>query len=424
MTDYENVDYFTDPSLVTDPFPYFDYLRQKCPVTHLPQHNVVAVTGFDEAVEVFRDPETFSACNSVTGPFPGLPVPPEGDDASQLIDKYRHQLPLGEYLPTQDPPVHTAQRGLLMRLLTPKRMRENEEFMWRLADRQIDEFIADGRFEVLSEFSQPLALLVIADLLGVPEEDHQAFKSQLGTEQPAPDVGGEQRAVSRDPLAFLFDTFTAYVEDRRREPRNDVLTQMATATYPDGTTPEVPVVVRTAVFLFAAGHHTTAQLIASSLRFLVERPELQQQLRSEREHIPQFIHEVLRLDGPVKHIGRMARVTTSVAGVDIPAGTTVSILPGGANRDPRRFEDPNELEVDRPKTGTHVAFGWGIHTCPGSALAQTEARVALERLFDRTAAIRISEAEHGPPGDRRFEYTPTYILRDLKELHLEFDPVK
>jgi cytochrome P450 len=304
-------------------------------------------------------------------------------------------------------------------------MRENEEFMWGLADRQIDEFVSRGAFEVIHDFAQPLALLVIADLLGVPEGDHRSFRYQLGTEQPAAAaVAGDEAAMARDPLRFLFETFTAYIEERRREPRNDVLTQLATATYPDGTTPEVAAVVRTATFLFAAGQHTTAVLIASALRFLAERPDLQTLLRNEPERIPACLHEVLRMEGPVKTIGRMARVSTSVGGVDVPAGATVALLPGAANRDPRHFEEPDEFRLDRPKAAAHLAFGWGIHTCPGAALAQTEARIAIERLLARVADIQISDAEHGPAGARRFEYEATYILRGLKALHLEFTPAE
>lgn len=421
MTDFDAIDFFTDQSLVDDPHPYFDHLREKSPVLHLPLHGVVAVTGYDEALEVWRDHGTFSACNSVTGPFPGLPVPPEGDDITELIAMHRHALPMSEYLATHDQPVHTAERGLLMKLLTPKRLQENEAFIWRLADRQIDEIIGKSAIEVLSDFAQPFAMLVIADLLGVPEEDHRAFRSQLGSSHPDPAVG-EERVLSLDPLAFLFETFTSYIEDRRREPRHDVLTQLATATYPDGTTPEVAVVVRTATFLFAAGHHTTAHLIAAALKVIGERPEVQKALRNEPEHIPNFLEEVLRMEGPVKSVSRMARVTTTLGGVDIPAGTTVTIFPHAANRDPRRFDAPNEFRFDRPNAREQLSFGRGIHSCLGGPLARVEARIALERLLDRTGDLRIADAEHGRAGHRRYQYEPTYVLRGVKALHVELTP--
>jgi cytochrome P450 len=119
----------------------------------------------------------------------------------------------------------------------------------------------------------------------------------------------------------------------------------------------------------------------------------------------------------------LTRVRTTVGGVDIPAGTTVMVLNGAANRDPARFEDPNAFVVDRANARQHLAFGRGVHTCPGAPLARSEARVSIERLLDRMGDIRISESAHGPAGARRYRYVPTYILRGLTDLQLEFTAV-
>jgi cytochrome P450 len=325
-----------------------------------------------------------------------------------------------EYLITQDPPQHTANRGLLMRLLTPKRMKENEEFIWRLADEQLDHAIGKRNFEVLGDFAQPFAMLVIADLLGVPEEDHRRFRGLLGDAPGA--LADTDKPPITDPLAFLAETFTAYIEDRRKAPREDVLTQMALATYPDGSIPEVADVVRTATFLFAAGQETTARVIGAALQFIGDDPEMQRQLRADPELLSNFVEEVLRLEGPVKTISRIAKVDTTIGGVDIAAGTNVTVFPHAGSRDPRRFENPNDFQLDRPNARQHLAFGKGIHTCPGGPLARTETRIALERLLARTSEIRISEAEHGPAGARRYDYIPTYIMRGLTALHVEVDP--
>jgi cytochrome P450 len=418
---FDDVDFYTDPSVVDDPYPYFARLREKGPVVALPHHGVVAVTTHETTVEVDRNHEQFSSCNSVTGPFPGFSVEPEGDDINDFIAQHRDELPMSEYVITQDPPTHQAHRGLVMRLLTPRRMRENEEFMWGLADRQIDELLETGRCEVLRQYGQPFALLVIADLLGVPEEDHREFRRHLGG-LPAPAAEGEDLEVVHDPLSFLVTRFTEYVEDRRREPRADVLTQLATATYPDGGIPEVDVVVRMATFLFAAGQDTTARLITNSLRIIAEDRAVQDYLRADSERIPNFVEEVLRFESVVKSRSRVARVTTSVAGVEIPAGTTVAMFPGAANRDPERFEAPDEFRPDRSNANDHLSFGRGVHSCPGGPLSRIEAKVSIERFLARTSDIRIDEAEHGPPEARRWEYEPTYIIRGLKRLHLEITP--
>ncbi len=421
MTDFDAIDFFRDPDFVPDPYPYFEYLRGQCPVTRESHHDVVMVTGYEEAIAVYHDTATFSSCNSVSGPFPGFPVPLEGDIGA-LIAEHRDALPFSDQLPTLDPPVHTAHRALLMRLITPKRLRENEEFMWRLADQQISEFVANGECEFVSEFASPFALLVIADFLGVPESDHAMFRAELAAKRPDHALGSTTTALAHNPLEFLYARFTEYVEDRRKNPTDDVLTKLATATFPDGSLPEVIDAVRVASNLFAAGQETTVRLLVSAFQFLGERPDVQAQLRAEHARIPNFVEEMLRYESPIKGDFRLAREDTTVGGVDIPAGTTVMVLNGAANRDPRRFDDADEFRLDRANARQHVAFGHGVHTCPGAPLARAEGCVSVERLLDSMGDIRISEAHHGPEGARRYEYLPTYILRGLKRLHLDFTP--
>jgi cytochrome P450 len=223
-------------------------------------------------------------------------------------------------------------------------------------------------------------------------------------------------------LEFLYDQFSAYVEDRRRHPRNDVLTGLATATFPDGSTPEVIDVVRVATNVFSAGQETTVRLLGAALQLIAERGEIQQALRKDPDRIPDFVEECLRFESPVKGDFRLSRRPVAVGGVDIPAGTTVMVLNGAAGRDPRRFDDPSEFRVDRPNSREHLAFGRGAHACPGGSLARTEAKIVIERLLERTEDIRISESAHGAPGARHYEYVPTYILRGLQRLHLELTP--
>jgi cytochrome P450 len=426
MSDFEKIDIYRDQSLIKDPYPYFDHLRQQSPVQPEPQHGTFLMTGYEEALAVYHDVETWSSANSVTGPFPGFDPPLEGDDVTEQIEQQRDKLPFSDQLPTFDPPKHTQHRGLLMRLLTPKRLRENEEFMGRLADRQIDEFIDRGKVEFMREYASPFALLVVADLLGVPESDQPRFREQLQGPEALTNAGlgspEEGETLAHKPLEFLYDAFTNYIEERRREPRNDVLTLMAQATYPDGSTPDVPDVVRIAANLFAAGQETTAKLMGAMFLILAERPDLQKLLREERPRIPNFVEETLRMESPVKGDFRVARRKTTVGGVDIHAGTTVFVLNGAANRDPRMFENPSEFDVDRANARQHLTFARGPHVCPGAPLARAEARISVERWLDRFTDIRIDEDKHGPPNARDYRYAPTYILRGLNRLFLEFTP--
>jgi cytochrome P450 len=327
-------------------------------------------------------------------------------------------------LTTMDPPEHRDHRHLVMRQLTPKRLKENEEFVWRLADRQIDGFLGDGGCEFISAYANPFTLFVIADLLGVPEDEHEEFREALAHRPGSGAVGSTKDTISHNPLEWLYERFSRYIEDRRLTPRQDVLTALATTTFPDGTLPEVIDVVRVAANLFAAGQETTVRLLGATLLLIGERPELQTLLREHRELIPNFIEETLRIEAPVKGDFRLSRRRTTVAGVDIPAGATLMVLNGAANRDPRHFEDPGEFRVDRDDAREHLAFGRGVHSCPGGSLARMETRVSIERLLDRTTEISVAESHHGPPGARRYRYMPTYILRGLTQLHLEWAPAR
>lgn len=421
MTDFETVDFFTDESLVPNPYPYFDHLRSKCPVVQATPLNVLAVTGYDEALTVYKDP-AFSSCVSVAGPFSGMPFGPDGhDDVSELIEQHRAAVPMAEHITSQDPPLHTRTRGLMNKLITPKRLKENEEFMWRLADQQLDTFIERGRCEFLADYAKPFSLLVIADLLGVPGEDHDEFKAAFALET----VGelGKEAPTSHNPLQWLNDKFYAYIEDRRREPRDDVLTGLAQAKYEDGSTPEIEDVMNLSTFLFAAGTETTTKLVSSAIRIVGENPEFERTLREDRSKIAAFLEETLRIESPVKSHFRMARTTTTVGDVKVPAGTTVMVLPGACNRDARKFADPNTFSPDRPNVREQIAFIRGVHSCPGAPLARAEGRISLNRILDRMSDIAVSEDHHGPAGERRYVYEPTFIMRGLSELHITFTPV-
>jgi cytochrome P450 family 150 subfamily A5 len=423
MSEFENANFITDRQIQDDPYPYFDWVRQQGPVWREPHFGMYMITGHPEAMAVYGDPAAFpenapasgifSSCNVVCGSFVKFSVPLEGDDVSDIIAKYRHELPFSDQLPSFDPPNHTAHRHLLMRLITPKRLKENEDFMWQFADQLIDAFSDEGSFEMVGSYAEPFTLTVIADLEGVPESDHSLFRERLST---------AHKDVGHKPLEFLYERFNEYIEDRRQTPRNDVLTGLATATFPDGSTPEAKDAALIAANLFAGGQETTVRLLSFALRMLGERPDLQASVRADRARIPNFIEETLRLESPLRAQFRMARVATELAGVEIPAGGSIMLLPGACNRDPRVFVNPDEFDIDRTNARQHIAFGHGIHTCAGAPLARAEGRVTINRFLDRTAEIAISEKVHGPAGSRRYEYLPTFFLRGLESLTLDFTP--
>lgn len=415
-TDYAAADFYMDTSLIDDPYPYLEFLRAEGPVTRLPHHNAVAVTGFKEALDIYLDTEHFSSIVSVTGPIPPIPFVPDREDITDLIEQHRPTMLFGEEMLTMDPPRHTAPRSLMMRLFTPLRLKAMDLHIARIANQLLDEFEQHGACDFNAAFAKPFSSLAIADLLGVPADDREKFRENDPT---ATQIGARDEAP-KNPMEDRAEKFQVYLEERRHAPCGDVMSDLATATYSDGSTPTLNEVVSVANLLFGAGQDTTAALVASAILVLAEQPDLQRRLREHPDRIPRFLEEVLRTAGPVKSTHRLARKATSLAGVEIPVGTVVMVSTAAINRDPAKFENPDVFDPDRPKLKEHLAFGRGPHTCPGAALARSEARIGLELILDRLDDIEIDEAFHGPAGERHYPYQPTYVFRALDELRIKF----
>jgi cytochrome P450 len=378
-----------------------------------PHHGVFMVSGFEEMLAVYADPDVFSAVVAALGPLTKLPEPAEGETVAEVIERRRNEIPMSDLLPTFDPPKHTRHRALLNKLLTPNRLKDNEEFMWNFADRLIDEFADRGEIEFCEAYAGPFTLLVIADLLGVPSEDHETFRDGLKGDG-TPVAGDIKGGGLRDDFLFrLFPYFTRYVEERRALPGDDVLSRLATVRFPDGEPAEVIDVVRIAVFLFAAGQETTARLLSTGMRILAEQPSLADEIRGDSEAIANFVEECLRFDSPVKGSFRLALRDTRLAGVDIPAGSMVMTMNGAANHDPRVFEDGDRFDARRANARRHIAFGHGAHFCAGASLARAEARISFQRLLARLEDLRLVDPS-------ALSYAPSFLFRGLSALPLRF----
>lgn len=441
MLDYAKADFYTDKSLVDDPHSYFDFLRDQGPVTPLPHRNVVAVTGFDETIQIMLDAEHFSSVNAVNGPLPGLPFEPVGDDITEQVRAARSKIAYSDQVVTEDGKRHLDLRSILQTLFTPSRLKAVEDNLRGMADAMIDEFARDGKVELVTQYGGPYATLVIAELLGVPQADRVKFRDWLADVIPA-EMGGEPVDMAQSGFAKIGKRMFALLGQRRlyakpgirqvrellglnrRDPsgRDQILTELALARFPDGSTPSIVDITALAAFLFGAGQDTTNRLLSNGFRVIATRPDIQQELRDNPKRINDFLEELLRFDGSVKSGGRLCVKTTTVGGVEIKAGTTILLSHMAANRDPRRFENPHAFDMDRPRIKEHLAFGRGAHTCIGAPLARREVAISIERLLARMGNIRLSEKHHGPENDRRYFYEPTYILRAMRALHLEFDP--
>jgi cytochrome P450 len=417
MSDFETANFYTDQSVFDDPHPYYNQLRSKCPVFREPHFGTMMVTGLQEGLEVYRQPDAFSSCVALNGPIPALPFEPKGDDISEELSQHRNTLPWSRHFITFDEPEHTAHRNLLTRLLTQNRLKQSQKYLQRTVDLLIDRIIDNSPCEIVSQYAYPATTLVVMEMLGVPEMDRLEFLFQLGA--PKDDVGSADHLNRPDPMKYLEARFTTYLQERQRQPRDDLMSELVQSRFKDGSQPEFAELLKIAVFLFAAGQDTASKLITSSLKTLGECPHLQQRLRAEPHRIPDFIEEVLRTQTPARVNFRLARRTAEIAGVTVPAGTVVTVALGAANRDPRHFEEPDEFRLGRANVRDHIAFGRGLHACPGAPWARLEAQITLERFLARTSEIRISEAAHGPANARRFHYAPTYLLYGLMTLHLE-----
>jgi len=406
-------DFFSDPELIQDPSPYYAALRELGPVVREPHHGVFLISGIEEILAVYADLESFSSIAAPLGPFIPLPKPAEGESLADVVANRRAEIPLSDLLVTLDPPVHGRHRALLNKLFTPNRLKENEEFMWSLADRLIDEFADRGEAEFCAAYAGPFTLLVIADLLGVPREDHATFRRWLGRSLAGPAGGSAGQGAGDQLFLNVYPQFTRYIKERRASPGDDVMSQLATARFPDGELPEVIDVVRIAFIMFAAGQETTARLLSTGMRILAEQPALADELRAEPEGIRNFIEECLRLESPIKGPFRLALRDTKLAGVDIPAGSILMAMNGAANRDPRVFADGDRFDAKRANARRNIAFGHGEHFCPGASLARTEARISFQRLLARLDDIQLVDPS-------ALTYAPSFLIRGLNDLPLRF----
>jgi cytochrome P450 len=406
-------DFFSDPEVIQDPSPYYAALRALGPVVREPHHGVFMISGIEEILAVYADLESFSSIAAPLGPFVPMPTPAEGESLADVVAHRRAEIPLSDLLVTLDPPEHGRHRALLNKLFTPNRLKENEAFMWSLADRLIDEFVDRGEAEFCGAYAGPFTLLVIADLLGVPREDHERFRGWLGRNVAGKAGGSEGKGTGEQGFANVYPYFTRYIEERRAAPGDDVMSQLANARFPDGELPEVIDVVRIATIMFAAGQETTARLLGTGMRILAEQPALADELRAEPEGIRNFIEECLRLESPIKGPFRLALRDTRIGGVDIPAGSILMAMNGAANRDPRVFPDGDRFDAKRPNARRNLAFGHGEHFCPGASLARTEARISFERLLARLDDFALVDPS-------ALSYAPSFLIRGLNDLPLRF----
>ena len=413
-------DFYQDPAIIQDPKGYFAAMRTKGPVSWEPHHGTLMVTGYDEALDVLNDKDgIFSNAASVVGPIPGLPFTPEGSDIREQLDSYRDEMPWAKHLVAFDGAKHSEYRALMGGLLTYKRLKANEDYLYGLTDRLIDGFIENGECNVVPEYAHATTVYAISDLMGIPMDDRAVLLEQIGA--PPSQLEGDVGKIGPDPLEAMKPLFDSYLLDRQKHDRGDLMSELVRVKLKDGSEPDFEVLSGLARFLFGAGQDTTSRLIAMAVLILADDQEIQARLRADPSKVKDFIEECLRFDAPVKVSYRLALEDTNVGGIDVPAGTIVCVSLTGASNDPAKFEHPLQFDMDRPHVRDHMGFSRGSHGCLGAPLGRMESRIAVEKLLERTLNVRISEKRHGPAGSRKFNFEPTYSFRSLVDLFIEFD---
>lgn len=361
-----------------DPYQILDLVHAGGPVVYKRLYQQWFVTGYEEAREILSSPDAL-----VAGQVDMLlDVPPYTKLNERSESFLRHILLL------IDPPDHTRLRRLVNRAFTPRQVARLDERMAEI----IDDLVADldDEPELMHAFASPFPVYVIAELLGVPTERWQWIRkmARLITELFDP-----FRAFDPDEMNTAIDEFHTYVvdlaADRRRDPKHDLLTGLAEAEEDGDRLSEDELVGVFGTMLFA-GHETTAGLLGNSLINLARFPEQRRWIRENPDNWPNAVEELIRFDTSVKSDPRVSDKPITLGDHTIPAGENVVVLLGYANRDPRRFDNPDALMLDRVDPAP-ISFGHGIHYCIGANLARMEIRLGLQRLIDELGDYEVVE---------------------------------
>ena len=365
-----------DPAVLSDPYPLFHRLRTEDPVHWEADLEFWALTRYADALYALREDSLLSSAIH-DSPRPG------GVGLSSA-----------RWFVFLDPPRHTRLRALVHSAFTPQVVEGLRARIQAIVDELLDRAAEAGRLDLIADLGFPLPAIVIAELLGVPAEDRAQFRAWSadlaaagGLVRMAAD-GAERLSRARAGGAALNAYFRDIIRERRRAPRDDLVSRLTGVQSAEGTLSEEELVDTCALLLFA-GHETTTNLIGNGMLALLRHPDELSRLRADPSLIGSAVEELLRYDSPVQMRVRVARETVEIGGRRIAKGQRVLILVGAANRDPARFPDPDRLDIARPDN-RHLAFGHGIHFCTGAPLARLEGAIAIRRLLRRFPRLELT----------------------------------
>jgi len=395
-----------DPAIQQCPYAAYARLRREAPVYEMPGTGIHLITTFEACREVIRQPDLFgSGVNPMALRPGGVP--------QAVVDVYLKEgwLPRAS-CSTSDPPSHTRVRDFLEPLFTVQRVRELTPLIDRIANTLLDDMPAEGEVEFVHAFSHPLPMMVIAELLGVPDGDLTRFKawSDAIVEPFSMMVSPERELECARLVVEMQHYFKALLEERREHPRDDLLTAVVRASEgPDGFGLEEQLTI-VMIDLLASGNETTTAAITSGMKLLIEDPAPIEEIRANPGLMRNLVEEILRLESPAQGMFRRVNADTVLAGVALKEGTLLSLRFGAANRDEEQFPVAERIDLHRSQPGKHLALGIGRHHCIGAALARQEIASAFKALFARYDGFAMA------PGAAAPAYTPSFFGRNLVQL--------
>jgi pimeloyl-[acyl-carrier protein] synthase len=374
-----------------DPYPSYAKLRKRDPIhwSHLTKGWVF--TRYDDIDAILRDWKRFSSADR-----------PARDPDSPLANE-----PLAMLF--QDPPDHTRLRGIVSKAFTPKSIEALRPRIRAIVDELLDAVEDGAPVDIIDALAYPLPVIVIAEMLGVPAADRAEFKawSNIVARTLEPTITAAEVHEAEEASVKLRDYFLVLVEERRRNPGDDLMSVLIAAEE-DGETLSEDELLVTLRLLLVAGNETTTNLIANGLLALLRHPDQLRRLRDNPDLMESAVEELLRFDSPVQTDGRTATADVQFDGMTVRKGERVLLLIGAANHDGEQFTNPEQLDISRDER-SHIAFGRGIHHCLGAPLARIEATIAFEGLLERFSDIELAATPR---------FKDHVVLRGMRELHV------
>lgn len=403
---------FTRPAFRRDPYPTYRILREQMPIARVERGPIrfTVLTRHADVVAVLRDPRM-----SVDRPFQPKPVVGQGAvDPATLHPLARALHALSRVMLFRDPPDHTRLRGLVNKAFTPRMVESLRGRIQGLVDALLDRPLADGGFDLVHDFAEPLPILVIAELLGLPASDRAELKRW--SDQLAVMLDGSIAAQHIGPAVQsaveVIEYLRVHLEAKRAKPQDDLITAMLAAQERDEHLSDDEI-LGTALIVMGAGHETTTNLIGNGALALLRNPAELARLRAQPLWIGSAVDEFLRFDSPVQATSRIPTEDVELFGERFEKGREIALLLGAANHDPAVFPEPERLDLARGDN-RHVSFGFGIHFCLGAGLARLEGELAIGTLVARAEKLALAAS------DASLAWRPGWLLRGLTSLPVRF----